>query len=178
MPEETPIPLAYTNIVRGVPQSYNSDDYNTNYNPSRIVSTQTSASADKSVFESDTESLVAPSPPSKERSALLIYLCNFLIYTRVFSILVIVISLGLIVSGIASFERAKKDPSNPLDHIPKQAQINDQPCIVFSGIATMNLVLSGGVLVLYRLLSKVSNRFNLGFVGVKILTNSHSFQKA
>jgi len=52
------------------------------------------------------------------------------------------------------FAKAQKQPDNPLSLIPKQAEITDHPCIVFGGVAAMNLAISITILGLSWLSSK------------------------
>lgn len=75
-------------------------------------------------------------------------------YIRAVVVLVMVLSMILILTGIGKFSTAKHNPD--FDQIPKPAPIIDQPCIVFSGIAGMNLVLSTALLLTSCFSSKVS----------------------
>lgn len=90
-----------------------------------------------------------------KRASLLIFLRDSRIYIRVLAVIIMVVSVSLILTGVVRFEQAKKKPGQPLDAIPKPSKITDYPCIVFSGIAAMNLVLSIAVLCLSCLSSKV-----------------------
>lgn len=54
------------------------------------------------------------------------------------------------------FGKAQNKPGHPLDNVPKPATITDHPCIVFTGVAAMNLALSIAVLSLSCISSKVS----------------------
>jgi hypothetical protein len=66
-----------------------------------------------------------------------------------------IVSLSLILTAVVRFEQAQKKPGHPLNNVPKPSNITVNPCIVFSGIAGMNLVLGFGLLALSCLSSKV-----------------------
>jgi len=146
-----------------------------------------------SQVDTDTESLKSRHsgvklPQSPKPTLLISYLSKSRYYIRGLAIMVMIITLTLILTGIIKFAIAQNDPGHPLDSVPKNAPITDHPCIVFSGIAGMNLVLSGGML----LVSYSSNKFRkstnavsatftilsaVGFstsMGACFLLNSHS----
>jgi len=78
-----------------------------------------------------------------KRSSLLIYLRDSRVYIRALAVLIMVISLSLILSAVVMFSKAKNKPGHPLDAIPQPPTgITDSPCIVFSGVAALNLILS------------------------------------
>lgn len=90
------------------------------------------------------------------RSSLFIFLRDSRIYIRVLAVLIMIISLSLILSAVVMFAKAQKKPGHPLDSIPQPPTgITDTPCIVFSGIAAMNLVLSIAIISLSCISSKV-----------------------
>jgi len=92
---------------------------------------------------------------AKTRSSLLIYLRDSRIYLRVLAILIMIVSLSLILSAVVMFSKAQNKPGHPLDAIPQPPTgITDRPCIVFSGVAVMNLILSIGLLSLSCISSK------------------------
>jgi len=67
-----------------------------------------------------------------------------------------IVSLSLILTAVISFAKAQKKAGNPLNNVPKPAPITAHPCVVFSGVAAMNLVFSVSVLCL----SCMSSKFN------------------
>ncbi|CZR60852.1 uncharacterized protein PAC_10748 [Phialocephala subalpina] len=92
---------------------------------------------------------------AKTRSSLLIYLRDSRIYIRVLAVIIMIVSLSLILTAVLMFAKAQNKPGYPLDKIPQPSSgITDSPCIVFSGIAAMNLVLSIGLLSLSCMSSK------------------------
>ncbi len=67
-----------------------------------------------------------------------------------------IISLSLILTAVVMFSKAQNKPGHPLDSIPQPPTgISDSPCVVFSGVAAMNLVLSIAILSLSCMSSKV-----------------------
>jgi hypothetical protein len=66
------------------------------------------------------------------------------------------VSLSLILTAVVMFGKAQNKPGHPLDAIPKPATITDHPCIVFSAVAALNLLLSLTVFSLSCISSKVS----------------------
>lgn len=150
-----PLPLAYSR--------------NVSYDYSRSPSFSQSLYADKNSVRtpsSDVDSFTGEHngaghknqesglPLGKRQLSLLIILRGSRIYTRVATVVVMLGSLSLILAAIISFSKAKNNPTTPLrSNVP----VTDQPCIVFSGIAAMNLVLSISLLVLSCASSKVSS---------------------
>jgi hypothetical protein len=105
--------------------------------------------------DSDNEKGPEERSTGKKRASLLIFLRDSRIYVRVLAIIIMLVSLSLILTAVVRFEQAKKKPGQPLNSVPQPSKITDYPCIVFSGIAAMNLVLSIAVLCLSCLSSKV-----------------------
>lgn len=105
--------------------------------------------------DSDDEKGEGKTSTGTERSSLLIFLKDSRIYVRVLAIVIMIISLSLILTAVVQFAQAKKKPGHPLDDVPKPAGITDNPCIVFSGVAAMNLLLSISLFVLSCVSSKV-----------------------
>jgi hypothetical protein len=91
----------------------------------------------------------------KPRSSLLIFLRDSRIYIRVLAIMVMIVSFSLILTAVVMWSKAQKSPS--INDVPKPATITDQPCIVFVGVAGMNLCISIMVLSLSCLSSKVKS---------------------
>ncbi|KUJ20309.1 uncharacterized protein LY89DRAFT_730359 [Mollisia scopiformis] len=89
------------------------------------------------------------------RSSLLIFLRDSRIYIRVLAVLIMIISLALILSAVVMFSKAQRAPGHSLDSVPHPPSgITDSPCIAFSGVAAMNLVLSVALLSLSCMSSK------------------------
>ena len=95
------------------------------------------------------------SPLGKIQLSLLIFLRGSRIWIRVLAILIMIVSFSLILTAVIMFAKAQKHPGHPLDSVPKAAPITDQPCIVFTGIAAMNLAISVAVLSLSCISSRV-----------------------
>jgi uncharacterized membrane protein SpoIIM required for sporulation len=95
----------------------------------------------------------------KMQKSVLIFLRDSRIYIRVLAILIMIVSLSLILTAVIMFEKAQNRPGHPLDAVPKPAAITDHPCIVFAGVAAMNLLLSLVILNLSWLSSKVGLMF-------------------
>jgi hypothetical protein len=93
----------------------------------------------------------------KSQKSLLIFLHNSRIYIRVAAILIMLVSFSLILTAVIMFGKAQKKPGHPLDNVPQPAPITDHPCIVFTGVAVMNFLLSVIVLSLRCMSSKVSS---------------------
>lgn len=116
----------------------------------------TEADSLKAKDEDDKEQEVST---GKTKSSLLLFLRDSRIYIRVLAILVMVVSFSLILTAVVMWGKAENNPS--LNNVPKPAvAITDHPCIVFTGVAAMNLCISITVLSLSCLSSKVrsSNR--------------------
>jgi hypothetical protein len=93
----------------------------------------------------------------KMQKSVLIFLRDSRIYIRVAAILIMLVSLSLILTAVIMFGKAQNKPGHPLDKVPKSATITDHPCIVFTGVAAMNLLLSVSVLSLSCISSKASS---------------------
>lgn len=87
----------------------------------------------------------------------LVFISKSRYYIRALAIIIMILSVILILTGIGKFSKAKKNPN--FDKIPKPAPITDQPCVVFTGIAVMNLVLSALLILTSCFSSKVSYHF-------------------
>lgn len=98
---------------------------------------------------------------AKMRSSLLLYLRDSRIYIQVLAVLIMIVSLSLILSAVVMFSKAQNQPGHPLNSVPQPPTgITDSPCIVFSGVAAMNLVLSVVVLSLSCMSSKFKKSNN------------------
>jgi hypothetical protein len=91
----------------------------------------------------------------KRKKSVLIFLRDSRFYIRVLAVLIMIISLSLILTAVISFAKAQKKAGNPLNNVPKPAAITDHPCVVFSGVAAMNLIFSISILCLSFMSSKV-----------------------
>jgi cytochrome c biogenesis factor len=91
----------------------------------------------------------------KRQKSVLIFLRSSRFYIRVIAVLIMIVSLALILTAIISFANAQKKAGNPLNNVSKSATITDHPCVVFSGVAAMNLVFSISILCLSCMSSKV-----------------------
>lgn len=90
----------------------------------------------------------------KHQKSVLIFIRDSRIYIRVLAILTMIVSLSLILTAVISFLSAQNKPGHPLDSVPKPTKITVHPCIVFSGVAAMNLVFSIAILSLSCISSK------------------------
>ncbi|KAE8441839.1 hypothetical protein EG329_004240 [Mollisiaceae sp. DMI_Dod_QoI] len=100
-------------------------------------------------------------PTASTRTSLLIFLRDSRIYIRVLAVLIMIISLSLILTAVVMFSKAQNKPGHPLDSIPQPPTgISDSPCVVFSGVAAMNLVLSIAILSLSCMSSKFKKSNN------------------
>ncbi|TVY15424.1 hypothetical protein LARI1_G006957 [Lachnellula arida] len=136
------------NVVVPVPSAYTRQ---LSYGPSKITphspliydanaeSNQAAAGSGVAEVDSDDEEGEGKTSTNTKRSSLLIFLKDSRIYIRVLAIVIMIISLSLILTAVVQFAQAKKKPGHPLDDVPKPAGITDNPCIVFSGVAAMNL---------------------------------------
>lgn len=88
------------------------------------------------------------------QKSVLIFLRDSRIYIRVLAILIMLVSFSLVLTAVIMFGKAQNQLGHPLDNVPKPAAITDHPCIVFTGVAAMNLVLSVAVLSLSCVSSK------------------------
>jgi hypothetical protein len=150
-----PIPAAYTRHL-----SYNQanlQDHNPNvYVESKRDTVQTTTTTEseslkpKDEEEEDKDQEVST---GKRQKSLLIFLRDSRIYIRVLAILIMIVSFSLILTAVIMWSKAQNKPS--LASVPKPAAITDHPCIVFTGVAAMNLCISITVLSLSCLSSKV-----------------------
>lgn len=112
--------------------------------------------------DSDYESLHSSHEDGKRpKSMKPVYIFWFLsksrYYIRAVAIMVMVISVALILTGAVKFSRAMNDPR--FDQIPKNAPITVHPCVVFTGVAALNLALSAAVLLMSCVSTKVRPQF-------------------
>lgn len=75
-----------------------------------------------------------------------------------------ILSMALILTGVAKFSHAKGNSN--FESVPRPAPITDHPCIVFSGIAAMNLVLSLVLLLTSCFSSKVRLRIRFSVLEI------------
>jgi len=94
------------------------------------------------------------------QKSVLIFIQDYQIYIRVLAILIMLVSFSLILTAVIMFGKAQNKPGHPLDNVPKPATITDHPCIVFSGVAALNLVLSIVVFSLSCISSKLRKSRN------------------
>jgi len=165
-----PLPRAYTRAVSYDISAKNpiSYDYlrNQYYNPNTYVNQEPSKQDTASTI-SDYDSLSLykeveeeeAASPAKFRSPMFRYLKNSRLWIRTLTILVMITSAALILTAIIKFNNAKNAPGQAFNNLPQPAPITDHPCIVFTGIAVMNLLLSVTVWVL----SCCSSRFHIGY---------------
>lgn len=134
-----PVPAAYTHDV-----SYN---YSTNYiDKENKRDTLQSTEYEIDNLKNDEPEINSTSTGRAWDRALRM-LNNSRFYIRILAVLIMIVSLALILSAVIHFAKAKRAPGHPLNQVPQPATITDQPCIVFSGIAFMNLFLSVAILV-------------------------------
>ena len=159
--QNTPVPLpaAYTRQV-----SYDSSK-RSDYSPSVYSENKrTFVQSPLSEFDSlkgsyqDEEYEGEDQSTAKRRQSVLILLLNSRLFFRVLIVLVMCTSLALVLTAVIKFALAQKKPSHPLSSIPQNAPITDHPCIVFSGVAVMNLFLSVSIFIIACKSSKVFSR--------------------
>ncbi|TVY27370.1 hypothetical protein LHYA1_G002975 [Lachnellula hyalina] len=164
-----PVPSAYTGQLSYGPSEstpHNPLIYDANADSNQDVVGSGVAEVDSVKVDSDDEKGDGKTSTGAKRSSLLIFLKDSRIYVRVLAIVIMIISLSLILIAVVQFAQAKKKPGHPLDAVPKPSSITDYPCIVFSGVAAMNLVLSISLFVLSCVSSKFNksvNAFNAAF---------------
>jgi hypothetical protein len=158
---EIPFPLAYSQHL-----SYSCSQ--SRYNDSNVyvveeydsgMSTKTTitevASLDKDSMRAHEEEL----PKRKRHHLVLIFLVYFRVYVRVLAALIMVTSLSLVLTAVILFEKAQHEKGHSLDKVPMPSEtITDFPCMVFSGVAFMNLAFSITLLCLSSMSSKVCPR--------------------
>jgi hypothetical protein len=153
-----PVPAAYTKDV-----SYN---YSTNHDsPSSYIDKENKRDTLQSTeYEVDNlknnEQEKNSTGTGRAWDRALRMLNNSRFYIRILAVLIMIVSLALILSAVIHFAKAKRAPGHPLNQVPQQAPITDQPCIVFSGIAFMNLFLSVAILVISCASSKFKKSKN------------------
>jgi len=151
-----PVPAAYTRQVSFVYSNSPSDEKDDpNFFVKRDIHSSSSTEM-SSLREKDDEEEQKESTGKRQKSVL-IYIQSARIYIRVLAILIMVVAFCLILTAVIMFGKAQNKPGHPLDNVPKPAAITDQPCIIFTGVAAMNLVLSVLVLSLSCVSSKVSS---------------------
>jgi len=152
-----PVPAAYGRQVSFGHSNSPSDE---KYDPDVFVKRDihSSSSTELSSLREKDEEQEQDESTGKLQKSVLIYIQSSRIYIRVLAILIMVVAFSLILTAVIMFGRAQNKPGHPLDSVPKQATITDHPCIVFTGVAAMNLVLSVFVLSLSCVSSKVSSR--------------------
>jgi hypothetical protein len=152
VPPAVPIPAAYTH-------NYSTTQY---YNPSFYIDNEGNKRDTLHSTEYEVDSLKNDEPEKNPTSAGRAWDCalrmlnNSRFYIRILAVLMMIVSLTLILSAVIHFVKARRAPGQPLNQVPQPAPITDQPCIVFSGVAFMNLFLSVAMLVV----SCVSSKFN------------------
>ncbi|TVY42844.1 hypothetical protein LSUB1_G003755 [Lachnellula subtilissima] len=127
-----PVPSAYTGQLSYEPSEitpHNPLIYDANADSNQGVIGSSVAEVDSVKVDSDDEKGKGKTSTGTRRSSLLLFLKDSRIYVRVLAI-----SFNL--------RKLKKKPGHPLDAVPKPSSITEYPCIVFSGVAAMNLVLS------------------------------------
>jgi hypothetical protein len=150
-----PLPAAYNRVVSFNQKTHPEPDHS----PHVYVEPKKDASpfveSESLKEDNDDEKEGQEVSNGKTQTSVLIFLRDSRIYIRVLAVLIMIISFSLIITAVSMFAKAQKQPGNPLDAIPKRAQITDHPCIVFSGVAAMNLAISLTILGLSWLSSKV-----------------------
>jgi hypothetical protein len=153
-----PVPAAYTRHL-----SYNAvnEEYHDPivFVASKRDTVQTIATTEaESLKPKDEEDKDQEVSTGKEKKSLLIFLRDSRIYIRVLAILIMIVSFSLILTAVIMWGKAQNKPS--INNIPKPATITDHPCIVFTGVAAMNLCISITVLSLSCLSSKFKKTDN------------------
>ena len=151
-----PVPAAYTREVSFRRSNWPLDE---KHDPDIYIQRDiySSSSTDASSLKEKDEEEEQEESTGKLRKSVLIYIQSYRIYIRVLAILIMVVAFSLILTAVIMFGKAQNKPGHPLDNVPKPASITDHPCIVFTGVAAMNLVLSVFVLSLSCISSKVSS---------------------
>lgn len=166
LPEAVPVPSAYNRQLAYIPFQTPQHGPNIYYrhDDEKINTFGTSTS------EADFESFTTPEkePTSGRQKSVLIFLRDSRIYVRGLAVAIMIVSLSLILTAVIRFSQAQNAPGQPLSSVPtpENSKITDYPCIVFSGIAAMNLVLSVALVGLSCLSSKFkksSNALNATF---------------
>jgi hypothetical protein len=148
-----PVPAAYS---RQVSFGYSKAPSNENNDPNAYVKRDVhSSSAETNSLKEKDEEQEQEESTGKMQKSVLIFIQDYQIYIRVLAILIMLVSFSLILTAVIMFGKAQNKPGHPLDNVPKPATITDHPCIVFSGVAALNLVLS---IVVFSL-SCISSKF-------------------
>jgi hypothetical protein len=149
-----PVPAAYS---RQVSFGYSKAPSNENNDPNVYVKRDVhSSSAETNSLKEKDEEQEQEESTGKMQKSVLIFIQDYQIYIRVLAILIMLVSFSLILTAVIMFGKAQNKPGHPLDNVPKPATITDHPCIVFSGVAALNLVLSIVVFSLSCISSKVN----------------------
>jgi hypothetical protein len=149
-----PVPAAY---FRQVSFGYSKNDqHNSNFDVDTKHDIHSSTTDFDSLKSKDEERDEQDVSTGKMQKSVLIFLWDSRIYIRVLAILIMVVSLSLILTAVIMFEKAQNTLGHPLDAVPKPATITDHPCLVFTGITAVNLLLSVAILSLSCTSSKVS----------------------
>jgi hypothetical protein len=154
-----PVPAAYSRQVSfGYLKNVSDEKDDRNVYVKRDIYSSSSTEGN-SLKENDEEKEQdqAGNPTGKSQKSLLIFLHNSRIYIRVAAILIMLVSFSLVLTAVIMFGKARNKPGHPLDNVPQPAPITDHPCIVFTGVAVMNFLLSVTVLSLSCMSSKVSS---------------------
>ena len=152
-----PVPAAYSRQVSFGYSKPSTDEYHdpnvyveSPKSPSKLsAKTEVDSLKDRDSFHEQEAST------GRFQKSALIFLRDSRIYIRVLAILIMLVSFSLILTAVIMFGKAQNKPGHPLDNVPHPAVITDRPCIVFTGIAAMNLVLSFAVLSLSCVSTKV-----------------------
>jgi len=149
-----PVPAAYS---RQVSFGYSKNDSNEYHNPNVYVETKRdihSATTEADSLNEKDEKQEQEFSTGKMQKSVLIFLRDSKIYIRVLAILIMIVSFSLILTAVIMFGKAQNKPGHPLDNVPKPATITDHPCVVFTSVAALNLILSVAVLSLSCVSSK------------------------
>jgi hypothetical protein len=152
-----PVPAAYSRQVSfGYSKNIEKEDHDPNVYVKREI--HSSSTEVDSLKERDEEQEQQQEESTgKTKKSVLIFIQSSRIYIRVAAILIMLISFSLILTAVIMFGKAQNKPGHPLDNVPHLATITDRPCLVFTGVAVMNLLLSVTVLSLSCLSSKVNS---------------------
>ena len=148
-----PLPAAYSRQVSYDVSKNQPHDPNV-YNWDKRDTIQSATTEIDSLKVDDENAGKETTSPGKRQKSVLIFLRDSRIYIRVLAILIMIVSLSLILTAVISFQKAQNKPGRPLDSVPKPTAITVHPCIVFSGVAAMNLLFSIAILSLSCISSK------------------------
>lgn len=153
---QTPLPAAYTRQLSygfPIPQHHSPNVYVRDYGSS--VSERSPGKEIDSPQEDNGKDGEQDFSSGKRKKSMLLFLRDSRFYIRIITVLIMMVSLSLVLTAIISFSKAQKKAGNPLNSVPKKAHITDHPCLVFSGVAVMNLVFSISILCVSCMSSKV-----------------------